>query len=159
MCVYSYLLLLVLKRKKLQGFATMWDLQILELQSFTVLRGCKHRRVQAWKEDFTLQANLNLTVLSREKMRVFKTERGKKVMNHQQYWPRTQNRKVGPCMLLLLVTSRTSSPVVFQRVYYLLSQLIMSLDSSMKFFLLFWPEILFFAAYNDVTCKKSSSLI
>lgn len=78
MCVYSYLLLLVLKRKKLQGFATMWDLQILELQSFTVLRGCKHRRAQAWKEDFNLQANLNLTVLSREEMRVFKTERGKK---------------------------------------------------------------------------------
>lgn len=45
----------------------MWDLQILELWSFTVLRGCKHRQVQAWKEDFTLQANLNLTVLSREK--------------------------------------------------------------------------------------------
>lgn len=62
-------------------------------------------------------------------------------------------------MLLLLVTSRISSLMVFQRVYYLLSQLITSLDSSMKFFLLFWPEILFSAAYNDVTYKKSSSLI
>ena len=69
------------------------------------------------------------------------------------------NRKVGPCMLLLLVTSRISSLMVFQRVYYLLSQLITSLDSSVKFFLLFWPEILFSAAYNDVTYKKSSSLI
>lgn len=159
MCVYSYLLLLVLKRNKLHGFAIMWDLQILELQSFTVLRDCKHHLVQAWKEDFNLQANLNFTVLSQEEMRVCKAEWGKKVMNHQQYWPRTQNRKVRPCMLLLLVTSRISSLMVFQRVYYLLSQLITSLDSSMKFFLLFWPKILFSAAYNDVTYKKSSSLI
>lgn len=54
--------------------------------------------------------------------------------------------------MYVTTTGHLLEPLVqwsFKEFNILLSQLIMSLDSSMKFFLLFWPEICIFAAYND----------